>query len=67
MLPSTFRMNLNLPPKPEPPNPQDCCESGCTLCVYTVYDEELQRWREAVRAAEAAARAQRDEPAGGPG
>jgi len=40
-----------LPPKPEAPNPQDCCESGCTLCVYTVYDEELARWREAVKAA----------------
>lgn len=40
-----------LPPKPEPPNPQDCCDSGCTLCVYTVYDEELARWREAVKAA----------------
>ncbi|WP_293371365.1 oxidoreductase-like domain-containing protein [Nevskia sp.] len=44
-------MTTSPPPKPEPPNPQDCCESGCTLCVYTVYDEELARWREAVKAA----------------
>lgn len=60
-------MSTTLPPKPEPPNPQDCCESGCTRCVYTVYDEELQRWREAVKLASETAPGHPVEPASGPG
>ena len=41
------------PPRPEAPLPTDCCESGCEICVYDYYDEELSqneadlaRWRE---------------------
>ncbi|MDD3764440.1 MAG: oxidoreductase-like domain-containing protein [Nevskiales bacterium] len=33
-----------LPPRPEPPNPDDCCMSGCSPCVYDTYDQELERW-----------------------
>lgn len=60
-------MSTTLPPKPEPPNPQDCCESGCTRCVYTVYDEELQRWKDAVKQAADTARHAQVEPSCGPG
>jgi ferredoxin len=51
-----------LPPKPIPPLPSDCCDSGCTTCVWTVYDEELQRWNDEVAALRAAA-APADTPA----
>ncbi len=41
------------PPRPEAPLPTDCCESGCEICVYDYYAEELRqyeadlaRWRE---------------------
>ncbi|MCX7061174.1 MAG: oxidoreductase-like domain-containing protein [Nevskia sp.] len=60
-------MNTPLPPKPEPPYPGECCESGCTQCVYTVYDEALERWREALKQASAAATPEAPEPDPAPG
>lgn len=36
------------PAKPEPPLPAECCDSGCVRCVWDVYDEQLQAWREAM-------------------
>lgn len=36
-------------PKPLPPAepaPGACCRSGCNPCVYDIYDEELERYRE---------------------
>ena len=44
-----------LPPKPEPPDPGDCCGSGCPRCVLDVYDEQLAAWKAAVAALEQAA------------
>lgn len=43
-----------LPPEPpEPPLPSDCCDGGCDRCVYDIYADEvddykqrLARWRE---------------------
>jgi cytochrome-b5 reductase len=32
--------------KPLPPAPAECCESGCELCVWDVYFEELRKWQE---------------------
>jgi len=43
-------------PKPEPPvppEPGDCCHSGCTYCVDDLYQEELDRYREALKTWEA--------------
>ncbi|WP_373996679.1 oxidoreductase-like domain-containing protein [Duganella sp. 1224] len=40
-------------PKPQPPTPPapgDCCHSGCTYCVEDLYQEELDRYRAALRA-----------------
>jgi hypothetical protein len=40
----------DLPPRPTPPRPEDCCGSGCVHCVYVVYDLALMKWeREAER------------------
>ena len=50
----------DLPPKPEPPDPGDCCGSGCPRCVLDIYDEQLRAWEEAV----AALRAQAPPPKG---
>jgi len=37
------------PPAPPPaPAPDDCCHSGCTWCVYDLYEEELARYRKAL-------------------
>jgi len=38
------------PVAPEPPAPGDCCQSGCIPCVYDLYDEALERYREQLRA-----------------
>ncbi len=32
--------------KPTPPADSECCESGCTPCVWDTYYEELRLWRE---------------------
>ena len=40
-------------PRPVPPTPPDddaCCHSGCDPCVYDMYAEELERYREDLRA-----------------
>lgn len=47
------------PEPPEPPEPGDCCNSGCERCVYTVYEEALEKYREALRVWE---QDRRDEP-----
>lgn len=34
--------------KPEPPGPNECCESGCgEACVWDIYYAELRKWQEA--------------------
>ena len=41
------------PPKPPPlppekPLPNECCESGCPVCVYDLYAEALEAYRRAL-------------------
>lgn len=33
-----------LPPKPEEPLTSDCCGSGCTPCIFDIYEEDLRKW-----------------------
>jgi cytochrome-b5 reductase len=37
-----------LPPRPEPPDPRDCCGSGCVRCIFEIYDEALSEWERTV-------------------
>ena len=40
-------------PRPQPPDkplPQECCESGCPICVYDLYAEALEGYRQALAA-----------------
>jgi hypothetical protein len=32
--------------KPIPPDSNDCCGNGCSPCVWDLYYEELERWRQ---------------------
>ncbi|KAB7763833.1 oxidoreductase-like domain-containing protein [Xanthomonas maliensis] len=41
------------PQPPQPPGPNECCESGCPLCVLDLYAEELARYRQTLAAWEA--------------
>ena len=39
----------DLPPRPQPPEPGDCCGGGCARCVLDIYAEALERWEQQVR------------------
>lgn len=32
------------PEPPAPPSAEDCCQGGCTRCVFDVYDEAMERY-----------------------
>ncbi|WP_164087317.1 oxidoreductase-like domain-containing protein [Stenotrophomonas maltophilia] len=36
------------PLPPQEPGPNECCGSGCPLCVLDLYADELQRYRKAL-------------------
>ncbi|GAB2511257.1 hypothetical protein GCM10027084_28030 [Pseudoxanthomonas sangjuensis] len=38
------------PREPDKPLPSDCCESGCPICVFDLYAEELAAYREKLAA-----------------
>jgi hypothetical protein len=38
------------PVPPQPPAPDDCCHSGCTFCVEDMYQDELEKYRIALKA-----------------
>ena len=40
-----FARHAVIPEPPEEPLPENCCERGCNLCVFTVYYEALDAWR----------------------
>lgn len=38
------------PVPPTPPGLDDCCRSGCTPCVFDLYEDALDRYRAALAA-----------------
>lgn len=36
------------PQSPERPADNECCGSGCPLCVYDLYEEQLAEYRQAL-------------------
>ena len=38
------------PVEPEAPLPSDCCDSGCEVCVYDVYADQLEAYEQALAA-----------------
>jgi len=36
------------PAPPTPPDPEDCCRSGCAVCVFDLYDEAVERYQAAL-------------------
>ena len=45
---SSEQKSPELPPKPVPPEPYECCERGCDPCVYDYYAKRLARWEQRV-------------------
>jgi len=37
------------PVPPVPPALEDCCRSGCTPCVFDLYEEAMDRYRAALK------------------
>jgi hypothetical protein len=35
---------IDLPPRPEPPDPSECCGNGCDPCVHDLFNERLLEW-----------------------
>ena len=42
------------PIAPREPDPEECCGSGCALCVFDRYQQALERYREQLRMWQAA-------------
>lgn len=36
---------MNIPDYVKKPSESDCCGSGCTPCVFDVYEQQLQKWK----------------------
>ena len=34
----------DIPPKPEKPDPNECCGSGCVPCIFDYYYQRLEEW-----------------------
>lgn len=50
-MPSPTEQSTTAPPiPPTPPDDNACCQSGCVMCVYDLYQEELDRYRLAMAA-----------------
>ena len=32
--------------KPDYPDPEDCCDGGCRVCVYDVYDRKISLYEQ---------------------
>ncbi|KAF9975769.1 hypothetical protein BGZ73_000440 [Actinomortierella ambigua] len=41
-----IHQGFKIPIKPTPPGSEDCCMSGCAVCVYDVYEEDRQIYKE---------------------
>ncbi|KAJ8453468.1 hypothetical protein ONZ45_g19704 [Pleurotus djamor] len=39
-----------IPEKPSPPEPDECCMSGCAVCVHDLYEESLEAYKESISA-----------------
>lgn len=37
-----------IPEEPVPPSDEECCMSGCAICVYDLYEESLEAYKESI-------------------
>ncbi|KAG8981390.1 hypothetical protein FRB90_007289 [Tulasnella sp. 427] len=42
-------VKVRMPEKPSPPGPEDCCMSGCAVCVHDLYVEALRDYKASLR------------------
>ncbi|KAF8997737.1 hypothetical protein BDQ17DRAFT_1362933 [Cyathus striatus] len=46
---NTFH-GFKIPEEPKPPADDECCMSGCAVCVYDLYEESLQAYKDSLEA-----------------
>ena len=49
MTPPDPHLEPNLPRPPNKPEPFECCQRGCSPCIFDYYWDALGRWEAAVR------------------
>ncbi|KAJ7716914.1 oxidoreductase-like protein [Mycena maculata] len=45
---SRYFRGFEIPQRPRPPESDECCMSGCAVCVYDLYDESLGAYNQAM-------------------
>ncbi len=40
---------LEIPTKPQEPNPEECCQSCCDPCIYDYYYKALAKWEDKIK------------------
>ncbi|KAJ6571366.1 hypothetical protein B0H19DRAFT_1255349 [Mycena capillaripes] len=46
--PNRYFLGLEIPQEPKPPESDECCMSGCAVCVYDLYEESLGAYKESL-------------------
>ena len=44
---------LKIPEAPKPPESDECCMSGCAICVYDLHDDSLSAYKDSVSSLQA--------------
>ncbi|KAJ6576062.1 oxidoreductase-like protein [Mycena vulgaris] len=47
---SRYIRGFEIPQRPKPPESDECCMSGCAVCVYDLYEESLGTYTESMAA-----------------
>ncbi|SDR23909.1 Oxidoreductase-like protein, N-terminal [Paraburkholderia fungorum] len=47
-MPQAISVDDPQPQPPVPPELEDCCHSGCSPCIFDLYDDALERYRAAL-------------------
>ncbi|KAK7061393.1 hypothetical protein R3P38DRAFT_2829230 [Favolaschia claudopus] len=45
---SRYFRGLEIPHEPKPPQSDECCMSGCAVCVYDLYEESLEAYQQSL-------------------
>ncbi|KAF7343845.1 hypothetical protein MSAN_01965800 [Mycena sanguinolenta] len=47
---ANYFRGMKIPQQPKPPQSDECCMSGCAICVYDLYEESLSAYNDSVAA-----------------
>ncbi|KAJ6503868.1 oxidoreductase-like protein, partial [Mycena sanguinolenta] len=47
---ANYFRGLKIPQQPKPPQSDECCMSGCAICVYDLYEDSLSAYTDSMAA-----------------